>query len=110
MSEISNAATMELSIELGLKNIKDFWAEMNLSMDSYKDLKNVYRLKSVDDIFQALEENMVSLTSMKGTKFCEPFMEEVDYWERGLSMVLEVLESTLTVQRQWMYLGKHFDN
>lgn len=49
----------------------------------------------------------VSLASMKGTKFCEPFMEEVDYWERGLSMVLEVLESMLNVQRQWMYLGKY---
>lgn len=50
---------MELSIEVGLKNIKDFWAEMNLTMDPYKDLKNIYRLKAVDDIFQALEENMV---------------------------------------------------
>lgn len=60
VNEISNAATMELSIELGLKNIKDFWADMNLSMDPYKDLRNIYRLKTVDDIFQALEENMVS--------------------------------------------------
>lgn len=43
---------------------------------------------------------------MKGTKFCEPFLPEIDYWERGLSMVLEVLEMALNVQRQWMYLGQ----
>lgn len=43
---------------------------------------------------------------MKGTKFSEPFMSEIDYWERGLSLVLEVLEQTLNVQRQWMYLGE----
>lgn len=42
---------------------------------------------------------------MKGTKFSEPFMGDIDYWERGLSLVLEVLEQTLNVQRQWMYLG-----
>lgn len=42
---------------------------------------------------------------MKGTKFSEPFMEDIDFWERGLSMVLEVLEQMLNVQRQWMYLG-----
>ena len=42
---------------------------------------------------------------MKGTKFSEPFMQDIDYWERGLSLVLEVLEETLNVQRQWMYLG-----
>lgn len=55
---------MELNIELGLKNISDFWAAMNVVMDSYKDIKNLYRLKSVDEIFQALEENMASLSCL----------------------------------------------
>lgn len=52
---------MELNIEIGLKNISEFWGSMNVTMDSYKDIKNLYRLKAVDDIFQALEENMVNL-------------------------------------------------
>ncbi|KAL0267127.1 UNVERIFIED_CONTAM: hypothetical protein PYX00_009482 [Menopon gallinae] len=108
INEISNAATMELSIEVGLKNIREYWASVNLSMDPYKDLKGIYRLKAVDSIFQALEENMVQLASMKGTRYCESFLAEIDHWERGLSLVLEVLEMALNVQRQWMYLENIF--
>ena len=51
---------MELNIEAGLKSISEFWAEMNVTMDNYKDIKNLYRLKAVDDIFQTLEEHMVN--------------------------------------------------
>ena len=29
---------------------------------------------------------------------------QVDKWERTLSLILEVTEMILTVQRQWMYL------
>ena len=29
---------------------------------------------------------------------------QVDKWERTLSLILEITEMILTVQRQWMYL------
>ena len=32
------------------------------------------------------------------------FHQQVDKWERTLSLILEVVEMILTVQRQWMYL------
>ena len=41
---------------------------------------------------------------MKASRFVKAFEKEVDYWERTLSHILEVIEMTLTVQRQWMYL------
>ena len=41
---------------------------------------------------------------MKGSRYVKPFEEEVDKWERTLSLVLEVVEMIQTVQRQWMYL------
>lgn len=40
---------------------------MELDMVPYKD-KGVYRLRSVEEIFQALEENQVSLATMKSTR------------------------------------------
>lgn len=57
--EISNAATMELAIESGLKAIRDTWGNLSVIMDPYKDLKNIYKLRAVDEIFQTLEENLV---------------------------------------------------
>ena len=41
---------------------------------------------------------------MKASRYVKAFEAEVDYWERTLSLILEVIEMILLVQRQWMYL------
>lgn len=41
---------------------------------------------------------------MKASHFVRAFEKEVDCWERRLSLVMEVIEMVLTVQRQWIYL------
>lgn len=41
---------------------------------------------------------------MKASRYVKPFEVEVDRWERTLSLIMEVVEMILTVQRQWMYL------
>lgn len=41
-------------------------------------------------------------------RFVEPFAEEVDYWERALSDVNEVLDGVLLVQRSYFYLDNIF--
>lgn len=60
--------------------------------------------RSTDDVFTALEDNQVQLSTMKASRFVKAFEQEVDKWERTLSHILEVVEMLLTVQRQWMYL------
>jgi len=37
-----------------------------------------------------------------------PFADKVDYWERTLSMVGEVMEMVLVVQREYMYMDNIF--
>ena len=41
---------------------------------------------------------------MKASRFVKAFEQEVDKWERVLSLIMEIIEMLLTVQRQWMYL------
>ncbi len=68
-------------------------------------LKNQLLLcRSSEDVFTALEDNQVKLSTMKASRFVRAFEAEVDHWERTLSHILEVVELLLTVQRQWMYL------
>lgn len=67
-----------------------------------KFLSSIFRC--TDEIFQALEDNQVALSTMKASHFVKAFEQEVDRWERQLSVVLEVTEMVLTVQRQWIYL------
>ncbi|XP_071455007.1 dynein axonemal heavy chain 2 [Hetaerina americana] len=107
ISDISSAATMELNIEQGLLNIKTLWESIDLDIYPHKT-KGVYRLKGVDDIFSSIEENQVTLATMKSTRFVEPFIQEVEHWERALVLMVEVLEMVLTVQRQYLYLENIF--
>ena len=61
-------------------------------------------LRPPDELFQQLDDNQVTLSTMKASRFVKAFEKEVDYWERTLSLILEVIEMILQVQRQWMYL------
>lgn len=60
--------------------------------------------RGTEEIFQVLEDNQVALSTMKASRFVKAFEKDVDHWERCLSLILEVIETVLTVQRQWMYL------
>jgi dynein heavy chain len=41
---------------------------------------------------------------MKASRFVKAFEQDVDRWEKTLSQILEVVETLLQVQKQWMYL------
>ncbi|XP_062904770.1 dynein axonemal heavy chain 2 [Mobula hypostoma] len=107
ISSISAAASKELSIEMALEGIKKTWEVTTLDLVPYKD-KGHYKLKGTDDIFQTLEENQLMLSTMKSSPYLKAFDKQVDYWERCLSLILEVVETILTVQRQWLYLENIF--
>ncbi|KAI3375810.1 hypothetical protein L3Q82_004092 [Scortum barcoo] len=107
MCEISGAATKELSIEQGLEDITKTWQVTILDIAPYKD-EGHYRLRGTEEVFQALEDNQVILSTMKASRFVKAFEQEVDRWERQLSQVMEVIEMILTVQRQWLYLENIF--
>ncbi|KAF1380471.1 hypothetical protein PFLUV_G00164080 [Perca fluviatilis] len=107
ISELSGAASKELSIEQGLEDITKTWEETLLDIEPYK-AEGHYRLRGTEEVFQALDDNMVILSTMKASRFVKAFEREVDCWERRLSQVLEVIEMILTVQRQWIYLENIF--
>ncbi|KAF6211132.1 hypothetical protein GE061_014246, partial [Apolygus lucorum] len=107
IADISNAATMEVGIENQLTVIRTTWQDQELNLEPHRE-KGVYRLKGVDDLFTTLEEHQNILSAMKGSRYAQPFMEEVDYWEKTLGLVLEVLENTLIVQKNYMYLENIF--
>lgn len=106
IQDISNAATIELQIEKVIMNIAAIWKKQGFEMVHARD--GVYRIKSVDECFQLLEEHIVQISAMKATPYVEPFIDIVDYWEKTLSYISETLEKALSVQRQWLYLENIF--
>ncbi|XP_052234681.1 dynein axonemal heavy chain 2-like isoform X14 [Dreissena polymorpha] len=105
INEVSGAATKELAIEQALDAITQTWNITELDIAPYK---GCFKVRSTDDVFAALEDNQVQLSTMKASRFVKAFEQDVDRWERTLSHILEVVEMLLTVQRQWMYLENIF--
>lgn len=106
IGELSSNANKELAIELALNELEKRWEDVQLDMGTYKD--KYFKLKSADDISQFLEDDSVALSTMKASKFYASFKSRIDEWERTLSTISEVVESTLGVQRKWIYLESIF--
>jgi dynein heavy chain len=106
IGELSSNANKELAIEVALADVEARWSTVELEMGTYKD--RYFKLKSVDDITQFLEDDSVALSTMKSSKFYGSFQAKIDEWEAVLSMISEVVESLLAVQRKWIYLESIF--
>ncbi|EKX36467.1 hypothetical protein GUITHDRAFT_97557 [Guillardia theta CCMP2712] len=103
---ISNSASKELMIEKAVNNMESTWNVMKLDIHKYKE--DYLMLRSTEEVFAALEDNVVSLSTMKSSKYALSFLPELEKWEKTLSLVSETVESILTVQRYWMYLENIF--
>ncbi|KAM5191717.1 dynein axonemal heavy chain 10 [Mantella aurantiaca] len=110
ISDIVASAAKELSIEKGVKEIVDTWENMKFTVQRYikgtQDRGNI--LGSVDDILQILDDNAMNLQSISGSRFVGPFLNTVQLWEKTLSLIGEVIEVWMVVQRKWMYLESIF--
>lgn len=107
ISTLSHSASQELSIERDLEKIKQTWYSTFLDVITYRD--DHLKLSATDDIFQNLDDNQVSLGSMKISPYVVAFQTEVAYWEKTLSSISETIELILTVQTSWQYLLNIFE-
>ncbi|KAH8092928.1 dynein light chain binding protein [Aureococcus anophagefferens] len=65
-------------------------------------------LGGAEEIKLNLEDNMLNLQTMSGSRFVGAFAQKVRSWEKTLNLVNETLDVWFNVQRQWMYLESIF--
>ncbi|XP_077995609.1 dynein axonemal heavy chain 10-like isoform X2 [Glandiceps talaboti] len=107
---IVTSASKELSIEKGIKEVQDTWDAMKFQVQKYMKgtQERGFILGSVDEVLQILDDNAMNLQSMSASRFIGPFLTNVQNWEKSLSLIAEVLEIWMVVQRKWMYLESIF--
>uniref|UniRef100_A0A8C3JB17 Dynein axonemal heavy chain 10 n=1 Tax=Calidris pygmaea TaxID=425635 RepID=A0A8C3JB17_9CHAR len=110
ISEIVGTAVKELSIEKGVKDIAETWEHQKFTVQTYfkGTEKRGFILGSVDEILETLDDNNVNLQSVLSSRFVGPFLSTVHHWEKTLSLIGEVIEIWMVVQRKWMYLESIF--
>ena len=110
VEEIINESAQEAKIENELAKIDATWRENSLQLMKYKK-DGVDRgtiLKPADDLKLELEDNMLNLQTISGSRFVGTFVDTVKKWEKALNIVSECLEIWFTVQRKWAYLESIF--
>lgn len=110
IGEIVNAAMQEQKIEQEIVKIEDVWAKAVLELVKYKKngADRGWVLRAADELKLTLEDHMLNLQTMSGSRFIASFAERVRKWEKKLGVVNECLDIWFVVQRKWMYLESIF--
>ncbi|XP_043967273.1 dynein axonemal heavy chain 10 [Gambusia affinis] len=110
IGDIVTSAVKELSIEKGVLAVSETWDNMRFNVQTYfKGTKeHGVILGAVDEILLNVDNDVMNLQSMAGSRFVGPFLNAIQRWEKDLSLISETIEIWLVVQRKWMYLESIF--
>ena len=108
INNISGQAGSESALEEMLTRIVKLWNEAEFVVAPYRDYKDVFILGSVEDIQTLLEDSLVTIATIKGSRFIGPIKTEVDKWDKQINLFAESLDAWLTCQRNWLYLESIF--
>ena len=110
VDKVINKAMHENKIESILKDIELFWATCNLITKRYGvNTNNEYILQSTDELILQLEDHLLNLTTLFGSKYVDIFRSQVKKWEKHLNLIAECLKVWFLLQQKWIYLERIFD-
>jgi len=108
-SEISTAATNEHNIKTALKKISEIWAVTNIIINNYRETEWLILVGS-DDIIGQLDENLITLQAISFSQYKAPFEAEINEFQNGLTITLNVIEKLLESQAKYLYLAPIFSS
>ena len=112
IADIVNEAKQESKIEKDIKAIQDKWAATSFVVLKY--IKNGelrgQTLKASDEIKVELDDNMLNLQAMAGSRFIASFASTVSEWDKKLNLVAECMDVWMAVQTKWAYLEGIFQS
>ncbi|XP_058967936.2 dynein axonemal heavy chain 6 [Pocillopora verrucosa] len=108
IEEVSGQASSEASLEGILKKVEDSWKQTEFIVLPHRDSKDVFILGGIDDIQALLDDSMINISTIAGSRHVGPIRPRVDDWQRQLHLFSETLDEWMTCQRNWLYLESIF--
>ena len=69
-----------------------------------------WAIKSPEEIRQCLEDNILILQTVGGSKYARSIKTRVAQWESDLNLISDVMDVWMQVQRKWIYLESIFSS
>jgi dynein heavy chain len=108
ISGFAVAAQQEQVLEGMIAKVAKCWSACDYDLQPYKDQKDAYILGSTEDITTNLDDGLVTINTILGSRFVGPIRDQVEGWQHKLILFQETLDEWLMVQRNWMYLETIF--
>jgi dynein heavy chain len=110
--ETSENAQAQYRVEILLTKIKQDWSKLNIDLNPMPNSPDIYVVKrdSIGAISSRLEEDMVTLATLKTNISAIEFESEIEQWDFDLNKVMESLETLSTVQRKFENVNNIFNN
>ena len=94
--------------EMFSERILFVWKHLEFEVKSYKDRNDTFILWGIEPVMEALDDSLVTLNTILGSRFCAPIRAEVTRWQKKLVLLSDTLDEWLQCQKQWMYLETIF--
>ncbi|KAK3237367.1 hypothetical protein CYMTET_52552 [Cymbomonas tetramitiformis] len=108
IAQISTEATQEAALGQLLQKVQSKWSFIEFTVNNYKESKDIYILGTVDEVTAALEDSMVTMTTITASRFVAGIRNEVEKLEKSLRLFSDVLDEWLECQKNWIYLETIF--
>lgn len=122
LQEIGGGASSEAALEGMMTKLEESWngngkpagtegAIMPVLFECipYRGSKDVYILGGkLEEIQVLLDDSQVNISTISGSRYCEPIRERVENMTAALNLFSKTLEQWLDCQRSWQYLESIF--
>nr|CCA14061.1 PREDICTED: similar to hCG1811879 putative [Albugo laibachii Nc14] len=111
LAGIVNSSMQEQKVEQEINKIEEYWSRAILELTKYKKNgqdRGCYVLRGADELRLQLEDHMLNLQTISGSRFVSNFTDRVRKWEKRFNLVGECLKLWFLVQQKWMYLESIF--
>jgi dynein heavy chain len=108
LQEVGGSASSEAALDAMLSKLEVAWKDIELPILAYRDSKDVFILGGLDEVQVLLDDSMVTISTIAGSRYCAPIKNRVDDMEHSLKLFGETLEEWIECQKAWMYLESIF--
>ena len=108
IQEVAGMAKGEADLSRQMEGVKERWSVREFTVVPYRDTKDKFILKEVEEVISDLEDDIMTVSGMMGSRYVTEIRAEVEEWEKKLGYISDLIDEWLTFQRQWMYLENIF--
>ena len=108
IQSIATSAQQEAILEEMMEKVTSIWDTLDFVVLPYKDVKDLYVLGDTSEVVISLDDSLVTINTVLGSRYVAGIREYVDNWRAKLMHFSETLDEWGTCQRNWMYLETIF--